>query len=203
MQGKRGSPRGHSPHPQAAPRLLSRLVLPLLHNACDAILYFSAVWAVSARLTTVPWWIKSGDYKNIQMDQIGFQESLNQSKLKNCKRTKPLGYLWRKKKKEGDLDRGGGWRWRWRWRWWWQREEEVEVEEEEEEGRVRVNQGCFWVIQAWNATASITEWLRAIWLCLPPFSRREEDIMDKQWLCQVQIGNIHIYSVTLGQQQLY
>lgn len=106
MQGKRGSPRGHSPHPQAAPRLLSRLVLPLLHNACDAILYFSAVWAVSARLTTVPWWIKSGDYKNIQMDQIGFQESLNQSKLKNCKRTKPLGYLWRKKKKGGRSRQG-------------------------------------------------------------------------------------------------
>ena len=60
------------------------------------------------------------------MDQIGFQESLNQSKLKNCKRTKPLGYLWRKKKGERDLDRGGGW-----WRRW---EEEEEEEEEEGEG---------------------------------------------------------------------
>lgn len=41
-RGKKGSPRGHSLHPQAA-LLLSPIVLPLRHNVWDAILHFSAV----------------------------------------------------------------------------------------------------------------------------------------------------------------
>lgn len=115
MQGKGGSRCGHSLHPQAT-LLLSRIVLPLLYNACDAILYFFAVWAVSAELTTVPWWIKSGDYKNIQTCQIGFQEGLNQSKVKIAEK-EALSYL------EKDLDKEGG--------------------GDREEGFMRVNQGCF------------------------------------------------------------
>lgn len=132
---KRRSPCGHSPHPQAA-LLLSRIVLPLLHNAYDAILYFF----FSVQLTTVPWWIKSRDYKNIQTDQIGFQESLSQSKVKIAVK-ETLGYL----EKEGRSRQGEWWCWG--------------------GGGYESKPRLFWVIWAWNSTASITEWLRAIWLC--------------------------------------
>lgn len=122
------------------------------------------------------WWIKSGDYKNIQTDHIGFQESLNQSKLEIAEKEAFGLFVERRKIYTGMA---------------------VMVEEGEHKPWL------FWVMRAGNATASITEWLRTIWLWVLPFSRREEEIMDKQWLCQVQIANVHIYSVTQGQQQLY
>lgn len=130
----------------ATPRALRLLSFyRRLYSLCSTMhvmLFFTyaAVYAVSVQLTTVPWWIKSGDYKNIQTDQIGFQESLNQSKVKIAEK-EALGYL----EKEGRSRQAE--------RWWWG------------EGVCESKPRLFWVIWAWNSTASITEWLRAIPLC--------------------------------------
>lgn len=82
-------------------------LLFLCSSVCDAILYFSAVWAACVQLTTVPHWIKSADYKNIQKDQTGFQESLNQSKVKTAER-EASGYL-QKERRSRHWGRVGRW----------------------------------------------------------------------------------------------
>lgn len=79
----------------------------LCSSVCDAVLYFSAVWAACVQLTTVPHWIKSADYKNIQTDQTGFQESLNQSKVKTAER-EASGYL-QKERRSRHWGRVGRW----------------------------------------------------------------------------------------------
>ena len=100
-QGREGRPRGCS----------LRIAPPLPHNVCDAFLYFSDAHPV---LFTGPWWIKLGDYQNIQT-KLASRRAQIHLKVKNWEEERSCGLFgeWGGGRIWTGLAAVGGWRGVW------------------------------------------------------------------------------------------